>query len=199
MKTVRFSWLIIAAIVLVAVILCGLLTRMTDGFTDFSFEQKLNEDNLFYDTIDDGSFYEDANIAAIASGGIITLDGKIADTDPNSVDVAKSLSLGTITLKPGTYTFTCFKDEKPSWKTYYATGTYVENGVVYTWYADMSTAPNNSAKDDTKLGKTVTLQEETTVTFFVNLCEGVELKDVKAIPVLVEGEKDGKYSNGLIG
>lgn len=202
MKT-KLSWLVIAAIVLVTVILCGLLSRLTNGFTDFDpdsmFSQKLNEDNFFYEKLENGSFYEDANIAVVANNGILSMEGKIADTDPETVDVAKTLSLGTITIEPGTYTFTCFSEDKPTWKTYYATGTYAVDGVLYTWYADMNEAPNNSAKDETKLGKTVTLDEQTVVTFHINLCEGVNLKGVSAIPVLVEGEKDGKYSNGIIG
>ncbi len=67
----------------------------------------------------------------------------------------------------------------------------------YTIYADHEKAPNNTANDETKLGQTFTLDEATTVTFTVQLMEGVNLDNVDAIPVLVKGDKIGSHSNSL--
>lgn len=202
-KFFKKKWVQYVLLLIAAVILCGVASRLTSGFTVFDVEEmfsvKLNEDNYFYEKIDDGVFYSDANVDAVADKGIITFNCEIPDTDASAVTVAEEIELATIQLKAGTYTFTCFDDEKPTWKTYYATGTYVIDGVTYTWYADMDKAPNNSANSGSLLGKTVELEKDTIVVFEVHLCEGVELNNVKAVPVLVEGDEDGAYSNGIIG
>ena len=122
-KFFRKKWVQCVLFLVAAVILCGIASRLTSGFTVFDVEEmfsvKLNEDNYFYEKIDDGVFYSDANVDAVADKGIITFNGEIPDTDASAVTVAEEIELATIQLKAGTYTFTCFDNEKPTWKTYY--------------------------------------------------------------------------------
>ena len=200
-KFFRKRWVQYTLIVLVTIAAVALLTRLTNGFTDpidgDTFKPSLNEDNFFYEKIEDGEFYTSPTVDAYAENGIITFNGKIADTNPNTVDISDSVQLASFKLEPGTYTFSCFNKEKPSWKTYIAVGTYTVDGTKYTIYADHEKAPNNTANDETKLGQTFTLDEAATVTFTVQLMEGVNLDNVDAIPVLVKGDKVGSHSNSL--
>ena len=187
---------------LVTVIVIAVLSNLTSGFTKpidkDALTPQLNEDNYFFEKIEDGDFYTSATVDAVAKNGIITFDGKIADSDPSSVDVGATIQLASISLKAGEYTFTCFNKEDPSWKTYMAVATYTVDGTKYTVHADFDKAPNNTAKDVTKLGQTFTLEQDATVVFSVQLMEGVNLDNVKAIPVLVDGDEVGAYSVGIL-
>jgi hypothetical protein len=191
MRKIKMSWLAIVGIILASVILCGIFVRLTDGFSDFSFEADLNEDNLFFDQIEDGRIYGNDQVDAIAENGVITLNGSIVSTGTGSAVLSDPIELCTITLEKGTYTFTCF--DHPNRQQYYAVGTYDEN----MWYADWEEAPYNPTNDPSLLGRTVTLTEETEVTFYIYLCEGATLKDVKAAPVLVPGIEPGELTVGL--
>ena len=198
-KFFRKRWVVNTLIVIVAVIACGFVFRLTDGFENFDVKEMAtldqNEDNFFFEKMEDGEIYDNLQVEAIVENGAIMLNGEIADSSPSTVDLSESISLGTITLKPGTYTFTCFKN--PAYKSHYAIGTYTVAGTAYTWYADFEKAPNNAAN---LLGRTITLEEEVTVTFEICLVEGAELKNVKALPVVVEGDEPGSfYANGLFG
>lgn len=194
-KLSKKNWKVIIIAVFIAVFATAMLFKMTDNLTTFApdkvFALDLNEDNLFYEKIEDGEIYDNLEVEAIAKNGIITLNGELIDTSPSTIDQSTPIALATITLEAGEYTFTCFND--PSYKSYYAVGTYEIDGETYTWYADFNKAPNNSENDETLLGKTVELTEETEVTFEIRLIEGAELENVKAVPVLVEGDKDGSY------
>ena len=202
-KFFKKRWVRTTLIIIAAVVACGFASRLTSNFTNFDpeemFSLKLNEDNYFFEKIDDGDFYSSGNIDAVAKDGIITFDGEIADSDPATVKVGETVELPTLQLKAGEYTFTCFNDEKPSWKGYYAVGTFVSGGETYTWYADFEDAPNNKNDSKLLLGKTITLKEDTAVFFEIRFCEGVELDNLKAVPVLVDGDEDGAYSNGIFG
>ena len=194
----RKRWVQTVSVILASVLLCSFVGIATSGFTNFDSEEifsvKLNEENYFYNRIEDGDLCVAATYSGKAENGIISFTGTINDHDPNSVDIAKSVQIASIPLEAGTYTFTCFDDEKPEWTTYIAVATYTVDGTKYTAYADYKTAPNNVAKDPTKLGMTFTLEEATTVTFRIQLMEGANLKNVKAVPVLVDGDKPGSYS-----
>ena len=193
MKFLKKNWLSVAAILVVALILFGLATRLTEGFTDFSFQANLNEENLFFEKIEDGRIYGNAEVDAIAENGVITLDGSITTTGTGTAVLSDPIELCTLTLEKGTYTFTCFDD--PNRQEYYAVGTYDGN----TWYADWEEAPYNPDGDTSLLGRTVTITEETEVTFYIFLCEGAELDNVKARPVLVPGTEPGELTVGLLG
>ena len=199
-KFFRKKWVKNTLLVIVAVIVCALVSRLTNGFNDWDadtvFSVDLNEENLFFEKIEDGEIYDNLQVEAVAENGLIVLDGEIADSSPTTVDLSNSIDLGSITLAPGTYTFTCFKN--PAYKSHYAVGTYAIAGTTYTWYADYEKAPNNSANDVTLLGRTITIDEEVTVNFEIRLVEGAKLNNVKAMPVLVEGDEPGTfYANGL--
>lgn len=193
MRFLKKNLIPIVAIVIVTILLCGLTIRLTDGFTDFSFQADLNEENLFFEQIEDGRIYGNAEVDAIAENGVITLDGSITTTGTGTAVLSAPIELCTLTLEKGTYTFTCFDD--PNRQEYYAVGAY--DG--YTWYADWEEAPYNPNGDTSLLGRTVTITEETEVTFYIYLCEGAELDNVKARPVLVPGTEPGELTVGLLG
>lgn len=193
MRFLKKNLIPIVAIVIVTILLCGLTIRLTDGFTDFSFQADLNEENLFFEKIEDGRIYGNDDIDAIAKNGEITLNGSITTTGTGTVVLSAPIELCTLTLEKGTYTFTCFDD--PNRQEYYAVGTYDGN----TWYADWEEAPYNPNGDTSLLGRTVTITEETEVTFYIYLCEGAELDNVKARPVLVPGTEPGELTVGLLG
>lgn len=194
-KLSKKNWKVIIISVLVSVLAVSMLFTMTDNLTTFApdkvFARDLNEDNLFYEKIEDGEIYDNLEVDAIAENGIITLNGDITDTSPATIDQSTPIALGKLTLEAGEYTFTCFKN--PNIKSCYAVGTYVIDGITYTWYADFDKAPNNSEGDETLLGKTVEFDKETEVTFEIRLIEGAKFENVKAVPVLVEGDEDGSY------
>lgn len=194
-KLSKKNWKVIIIAVFIAMLATAMLFKMTDNLTTFApdkvFARDLNEDNLFYEKIEDGEIYDNIEVDAIAKNGIITLNGNITDTSPATIDQSTPIDLVRITLPAGEYTFTCF--DNPNIKSYYAVGTYSLDGETYTWYADFDEVPNNSDNDETLLGKTVELTEETEVTFEIRLIEGATLKNVKAVPVLVEGDEDGSY------
>ena len=198
-KLSKKNWKVIIIAVALGVLASALVFSLTDGYDNVDLKDnltlKLNEDNFFFEKIDDGEIYDNTNIDAVAKNGIITLNGKIADTDPNIITLSDSISLATVTLPVGEYTFTCF--DNPSYKSYYAVGTYVLDGKTYTWYADYDKAPNNTTNSTLLQGKTIELTEETEVTFEIRLVEGAELNNVKARPIVVEGDKDGSYYKGF--
>lgn len=193
MNKVKMTWGGIVALVLACVVLCGLFVRLTDGFTDFSFKADLNEDNLFFEKIEDGRIYGNAEIDAIAKNGVITLDGSIVSTGTGAATLSDPIELCTIEFERGTYTFTCF--DHPNRQEYYAVGLYDGN----TWYADWEEAPYNPTNDPSLLGRTVTFAEATEVTFYIYLCEGADLDNVKAAPVVVPGIEPGSLTVGLLG
>ena len=201
-KFFRKRWVRNVGLVLAAVALCACFFKLTDGFENWNPKDiatlDLNEDNLFFEKIEDGEIYDNLQVEAKAENGVITLDGEIADSSATTIDLSDSIDLGTITLQPGTYTFTCLKN--PAYKSHYAVGTYTISGVTYTWYADFENAPNNAAGAANMLGRTITLDESVTVNFEIRLVEGAKLNNVKAMPVIVEGEEPGDfYANGLFG
>ena len=198
-KLSKKNWKVIIIAVALGVLASALVFGLTDGYDNVDLKDnltlKLNEDNFFFEKIEDGDIYDNVNIDAAAKNGVITLDGKIADTDPNAITLSDSISLATVTLPAGEYTFTCF--DNPNYKSHYAVGTYVLDGKTYTWYADYDKAPNNTTNSTLLQGKTIELTEETEVTFEIRLVEGAELDNVKARPIVVEGDKDGSYYKGF--
>ena len=195
-------WVRNVLLILAAVAACAFTFKLTDGFENWNPQDiatlDLNEDNLFFDQIEDGDIFDNLQVEAKAENGAITLNGEIADSSATTIDLSDSIDLGTITLQPGTYTFTCFKN--PAYKSHYAVGTYTIAGTTYTWYADFENAPNNAAGAANLLGRTITLDETVTVNFEIRLVEGAKLNNVKAMPVIVEGEEAGNfYANGLFG
>lgn len=203
-KTYKFSkknWLVVAVSVLLAVIATACTFNVTDSFTEFNpvkIVTERNEDNLFFEQIEDGTIYDNKQIDCVVKNGEITLDGTIVNSNPGTITMSDSIAVATLNLEPGMYTLSCFKD--PNIKSHYLVGTYVKGDYTYTWYADFEEAPNNTDNSKLLQGQTIELTEETTVSFEIRLVEGAELDNVKARPVLVEGDKEGNFFNiGLLG
>ena len=205
-KFFRKPVVMMTAVALVVVILCGALGNLTDGFTNFESEDlkdklstmHINKDNLFYDTIEDKVLLDNANGKVTSENGVITVNASIADTNDNVITVAESIALTTIKLEKGKYTFTAYDDA--DWKSCYVVGTYNVDGTTYTWYADYTdTEVDGFNTSETVCGKTLELAADTEVTFSLRLCEGVKLDNVKITPVLVEGEAEGNYYAGILG
>ena len=198
-KLSKKNWKVIFIAVALGVLASALVFSLTDGYDNVDLKDnltlQLNEDNFFFEKIEDGEIYDNVNIDATAKDGAIVLDGKISDTDPNTITMSEPIGLATLTLPAGEYTFTCF--DNPSYKSYYAVGTYTLSGKTYTWYADFDKAPNNATNSTLLQGKTIELPEETEVTFEIRLVEGAELDNVKARPIVVEGDEDGSYYKGF--
>ena len=197
-KTTKTTLAIAALAVVVAVLLCGFITRTTDNWTNFD-PIKVNQDNLFYEQIEDGEIYDNYQIDAVAEGGIITLDGKIAAVDTSVLTFSDPIAFATLTLEPGTYTFSCFEDS--SIKSYFAVGQYTLYGEDYTWLADFGKVPAIELGDEfgTVLENTITLKETVEITFKVMIAEGTNLNDVEAKPGIVAGEEEGSfYQNSFL-
>lgn len=208
MKRMKFNWISVVCIVLVCIILCGVTMRLTNGFTEFDpdkvFSYAQNEENLFYEKIEDGALEYVVDVEAYAKNGVITLNGGVAADSANTLTIAdEPIKFAELVLEPGTYTFTAF--EKPSAKKYFAVGVFetadgnkwawlADNAEVSTWYRDaLSTAGYLSVT-----GNTETFSSNTRVTFYIMVIEGAELDDVKAYPVLVEGSEAGSFYNDSI-
>ena len=198
-KLTKKNWKVIIIAVILSAVVVPVLFNLTDGFDNVDLKdnltRKLNEENYFFEQIKDCVIYDNIQVDTVAKSGVITLDGEIANTNPGTITLSNPVALATVTLPAGEYTFTCFKT--PNIKAYYAVGTYTVDGDTYTWYADYEEAPNNEAKDELLQGKTVKLTEETVVTFEIRLVEGAKLDNVKAVPVLVEGDENGSLYAGF--
>lgn len=195
------NWLVVAVSVVLSLVTVACVFNITDSFTEFNpvnIVMERNEDNLFFEQIEDGTIYDNKQIDCVVKNGEITLDGTIVNSNPGTITMSDSIAVATLKLKPGTYTLSCFTD--PNIKSHYFVGTYVKGDLTYTWYADFEEAPNNADASKLLQGQTIELTEETTVNFEIRLVEGAELKNAKARPVLVEGDKEGKFFNiGLLG
>ena len=203
MKRLKFNWLAVVGILLAAVILCGVTMRMTDGFTDFDFSASPNEENLFFEKIEDGALEFIVDVDAEVENGVITLDGGVATDATGVLTIAdEPIQFADLTLKAGEYTFTAF--DKPNAKKFFAVGVYEADGVTYAWLADVEETSSfyeqalASAGYVNVHGNTVTFEEDTDVTFYIMVVEGAELDNVKAYPVVVEGSEAGSFYNDSI-
>ncbi len=197
MRKIKLSWIGIVAIVLAAVAVCGLTFKLTNGFETFNpsevFAAKPNTENLFYDKIEDREIYDNYQIDTVAKDGVITLNGKIAAVDATGLTFSDPIEVVTLTLKKGTYTFSCF--ENPTVKSYFAVGQYKVAGATHTWLADFEKVPGIDLGTDfgTVHERTLTLDADTEITFKIMIAEGAELDDVEAQFCIVEGEEEGKF------
>ncbi len=196
-RSSKKSLAIVVVAVIVSVLLCGFLVRITDGFQVLDpkevFAAKLNEENLFFEKVEDGEIFDNYQIDAVVKDGVITLNGKIAALDNTQLTFSDSIEFVTMKLEKGTYTFTCFDD--PTVKSYFAVGEYVSGGAVHTWLADFEKVPaiDFGTEFGTVHERTLTLEEDTTITFKIMVAEGAELNKVKGMPVIVSGEDEGNF------
>lgn len=207
MKRIKFNWLSVVGILLAAVVLCGVTMRLTDGFTNFDpediFTVGQNEENLFFEKIEDGALEFIVDVDAEVKDGVITLNGGVPASAANSLTIAdEHILFASLAIKAGEYTFTAFDD--PSGKTYFAVGVYEVDGVTYAWLADEDKVTGyygdalEAAGFVNVHGNTVTFEENTDVDFYIMVVEGAELKNVKALPVIVKGAEAGEFYNDSI-
>ena len=179
----------IIGIVLVSVILAGVTARLTDNFTDFSI-RKLNEDNLLFESYEDFEDYEskDNDITIKNNNGVLRINGKI---DDDASDIV--LQYATLELEPGEYTYTCFDD--PSIDTYYSYISYTDSDKVTHLVIGDIEADDKDAEEFASVSafSTFTLEEKTTVKFIILVKADQSLFNVKAMPVLVEGDDPGDF------
>ncbi len=191
------SLAIVIAAVVVSVLLCGFLVRITDGFQVLDpkevFAAKLNEENLFFEKVEDGEIFDNYQIDAVVKDGVITLNGKIVAEDNTRLTFSDPIEFVTMKLEKGTYTFTCFDD--PTVKSYFAVGEYIADGELHTWLADFEKVPgiDLSAELGNVHERTLTLEEDTTITFKIMIAEGAELEKIKGMPVIVSGDEVGDF------
>ena len=203
-KFFRKPIVVMICVALAIVMLCGALGNLTEGFTNFEGENlkenistlHLNKKNLFFDVIEDETLLDNNFGKATAKQGVITLNYEKADSDENAVTIAENIQIATITLKKGEYTLSAMN--KADWKNCYVVGTYNVGGTTHTWYADYENVPVALASDVTH-DRTLTLDADTEVMFYIRICEGTKLDNVKVTPVLVEGKNEGNYFAGLLG
>ncbi len=179
----------VIGIVLVSVILAGVTSRLTDGFTDFSFRE-LNEDNLLlgaYDDLEEDSDGDDVTLKN--NNGVIRIRRARQSEDPSSDYVYKFASLE---LDAGEYTYTCFED--PSIDTYYSYATFTDpDGVKRTVVGDFEEDDEDFEGAVVDFYSTFTLEETTTVDFYILVKADQSSLNVNAMPVLVEGDKPGDF------
>lgn len=187
-KIVRFirrqPLVAVVAIILVTVFACGAIASFTDNDLDF-FSRPLNEDNLLfeqYKALDEEK--DSSGITYKNRNGVITISGEIPDTE-GAED--STLTFATMTLKAGTYTYTCF--DKASVNKYFSYIKYGTN-IVYGDFANTSATMSGMTVAGSR---TFTLTEDTEVEFIICVKAGTKCTNVKAYPVLVQGETAGDF------
>ena len=181
----RKPWITVVATILVTVLACGAIASFTD-YDMKIFSRSVNEDNLLYEV------YRDLDEKTTSSGvtyknhdGVITINVGLFD-DKLKEDV--TITFAEMTLKAGTYTYTCF-DDKANDSKYFSYVKYGSNAVLGD-FEESTTAINGLTVVG---GRTFTLTENTTVEFVIVLKEGTKPINVKAYPVLVEGDEPGAF------
>ncbi len=183
------TWVIVLLAILITVLVCGAIVSFTDNDLAF-WEKPLNEKNLLFESYNDiGSVKDPNGITFSNRKGVITISGKI----PNSSDAEDSVySLTKVTLKAGTYTYTCF--DNATLNTYYSYLKYTSGGTTHAVYADFD---NNSATmpgATVEKSNTFTISEATEVEVVIVVKAGTNFGvGVKAYPTLVDGKVAGEF------
>ena len=180
----------VIGIVLVSVILAGVASRLTDNFTDFTFRD-LNEDNLLFAQYDDlETEDDDSGVTLENENGVIRIRRQKNNTEDKTSDYVYMFA--SVKLDAGEYTYTCF--ENPSIDTYYSYIKFTDaNGVERTVVADFDQDDEDFEGGISDFYSTFTLEEETTVKCYILVKSDSSIKDIKAMPVLVEGDKAGDF------
>lgn len=185
--------LLIGAVVtvLVAIVLAGAVSRLTDGFNTLDpeeiFAKDLNEKNLLFGTYDDLETVNDVRGITIENDkGTIVINGEM-DVDDTKMDYV----LASVELDAGTYTYSCFN--RPNLKKIYSYATYTDaagtDHIVYGDFKNLSGLSTSAVVED----MTFTLSEKTTLTFVISIQPGAEVSNVKAMPCLVPGDEVGSF------
>ena len=181
----RKPWITVVATILVTVLACGAIASFTD-YDMKIFSRDLNEDNLLYEV------YKDLDEEKASSGityknrdGVITINAGLFD---EKLDEDVTITFAEMTLDAGTYTYTCFEDKADKDKCF----SYIKYGsnVVLGDFKEADIAINGFTVVS---GRTFTLTENTTVEFVIVLKKDTLPLNVKAYPVLVEGNEPGAF------
>ncbi len=181
----------IVAIVLVTILLCALLVRLTNGFT--TFQRELNPNNLLANEYDDDEFKLENGIKYKIEKSVIKLNGttRVSDASDIYAIAEPDFEIAKIKIPAGTYTFTCFDDADGV----SAVGVWSDGGVTYTWCADVTDL--KYVNGENRVPQTTTFEKETEVTFYIRVLQGVELKNVKGYPCVVKGDEPGEFYKGF--
>ena len=180
------SALTIVGIVLVSVIFAGVTARLTDNYTDFSF-RKLNEDNLLFGSYDYLAKIEDGGLTFENVNSVIKINGELDDDADDYL-----FEFAHVELEAGEYTYTCF--DNPSIDTYYSYVCYVDDsGKPHFIVADFDSDDEDFEGAVVDGYSTFTLEEKTTVKFIILVRPDQTIRNVKAMPVLVEGDDPGEF------
>lgn len=181
-------------VVLLTVISMGVLTRLTDGFTEFDpqvvFTPDRNEDNLLFEKYKSFDQCVDSNGVTFENkNDVIYIDGQISDKDTASDAVLK---LTSVELEPGVYTYTCFKN--PTATTYYSyliweTG----NGNKHVVFGDFKNTSLKIEGATTEGCKTFEITEKVNVDVMIVACKDTTFYNVKAMPCIVPGDDAGDF------
>ena len=164
-------------IIIIAVVLgiaaISSLAVFTDGFKTWDIRE-VNEDNLvnvsiYDDTLEDKR--EDGIKVEVDENGVIEVTGE------NETNADVTINVCEVTLNKGEYTFG--SSAKTDKKEYYMTLSNSDSTIVINDYDDV---------DD----RTFKVDTETTFTLSIVVKSGEEI-DVTFKPVLVEGDKEGKF------
>ena len=157
----------------------GLITILgfaTKGFTEKDPEnwvlQERNEDNLLDLTRSEDEPIIDGTGLTITlkKDGSVVVDGKSGATEPTT------LELGTVTLKPGTYTFT----------------SDCKKVGLYSMYLKLQLGDTFVTADFNGYDNIV-IDEETTATVVLVVCEDVEFNNATLYPAIWEGNEAADF------
>ena len=181
----RKPWITVVAAVLVTVLACGVIASFTDYDMNM-FSKDLNEDNILFESYRNFDKKTDSSgITYKNDDGVITISAGLFD---GKLKEDTSFTFAEVTLKPGTYTYTCFGD-KANVNQYYSYIKYGTNVVIGDFDEANITISGMTVTD----GRTFTLTENTTVEFVIVLKEDTKPLNIKAYPVLVEGDDVGSF------
>lgn len=188
----RSPLLFTVIVVLLTVVLMGVATRLTDGFTEFNpavvFTPDRNEENMLFEKYEDFDEYVDSNGVTFENkNDVIYIDGQISETSADA-----KLTLTSVELDSGVYTFTCFKS--PSATTYYAYVTWTTtDGTKHVAFSDWKSTGLSIAGATTEGCSTFELTEKATVDVVIVACKDNTFKSVKAEPCIVKGSEAGNF------
>ena len=121
----RKPWITVVATILVTVLACGAIASFTD-YDMKIFNKPLNEDNLLFEVYRDLDSKEtDTGITYKNHDGVIIINAGLFDAKLKD-DV--SITFAEMTLKAGTYTYTCFEEANAN--KYYSYIKYGDNAVI---------------------------------------------------------------------
>ncbi len=183
----------IILVILATVLVCAVVAGASDS--EFKlFERERNKENLLLDTYEDFDKKTVGPLKFSIEDGVVTMNGKIADSD-DAEEVEYSLL--KITLKAGTYTYTCFDDglfNKPATDKYYSMIRYTDSeGAVHVVLADFGDIETEIDGIKVESSNTFALAEDTEVEIFICVTRGTNLVNVKAYPVLVNGDEPVEF------